>query len=395
MTSEFSFPCWIIGLMSGTSADGVDAALLYTDGQTIATPGASLFVPYDQNVREEILAAIQSPEADHSVIAATLTEVHRQAVEQLIATGGVDRAAIKLLGFHGQTILHRPADKLTLQIGDAVDLARRTGIPVMHDFRSADVAAGGQGAPLVPLYHAARTALLEKPVMVVNIGGVANVTWIGDAVPASTAMTDLPYSMLAFDCGPGNALIDDWVHRHTGARCDEGGQFAARGTVDQAALEHFLADPYFAQPAPKSLDRQHFHTLGMALVEHASLEDGAATLSAMTAAAIAEAVRAVPHPPTRLLICGGGRHNPILMRMLQAYQLPVQAVEEVGLNGDMMEAEAFAYLAARAVLGLPLSLPTTTGVAEPLSGGRLCQPEEHHHHDDEDNDHTTPRSCCR
>jgi len=404
MTSEITFPCWVIGLMSGTSADGVDAALLYTDGKTVAKAGASLFVPYGNTLRTAILAAMRGHGHIDSV-AHDLTEIHRQAVEQLIATGGVPKEEIKLLGFHGQTILHRPTDKLTVQIGDAAYLATQTGIPVVHDFRNADVQAGGQGAPLVPLYHAALAGDLEKPLMVVNIGGVSNVTYLdGDTI-------------IAFDCGPGNALIDDWVRKHTDARCDEGGSLAASGTVDTEAVEKFLSDPFFALPAPKSLDRNHFNLVipakaGISLADGASgegdsclrrndkewsLEDGAATLTAMTAAAIAEAVRIMPKMPKHVLICGGGRHNPTLMAMLKQYQLPAQPVEVVGWNGDMLEAEAFAYLAARSVQGLPLSLPATTGVAEPMTGGALCEPHSHHHHhdDDDDGDNTSPRSCCR
>lgn len=357
MTSPIPFPCWVIGLMSGTSADGVDAALLYTDGRKIARPGASLFVPYGAKLRTAILAAMRGQGHIDSV-AQQLTEIHRQAVEQLIATGGVARDEIKLLGFHGQTILHRPADGLTIQIGDAALLAERTGIPVVHDFRNADVQAGGQGAPLVPLYHAALAEGLEQPLLVANIGGVANVTYLNGA------------EILAFDCGPGNALIDDWVRQHTEQRCDEGGALAAQGTVDAVAVEQFLADPFFQLPAPKSLDRNHFHIKG-----GWSLEDGAATLTAMTAAAIAEAVRLCPTRPKHVLVCGGGRHNPTLMAMLAHYQLPAAPVETVGWNGDMLEAEAFAYLAARSVQGLPLSLPTTTGVLEPMTGGALFIPQ--------------------
>ena len=382
MTSTIAFPAWVIGLMSGTSADGVDAALLYTDGQAVAKAGASVFVPYEHQLRVDILNTMYGVGDEHAT-AQALTEVHRQAVELLIAQGEVAREEIKLIGFHGQTVAHNPKEGITVQIGDAALLAARTGIPVVADFRITDVKAGGQGAPLVPLYHAALAHGLEKPVMVVNIGGVANVTWIGkdttrsDSEPLAAGVSPQGeggaspsgIKILAFDCGPGNALIDDWVFKHTRARCDEGGQLAAKGTVDRAAVERFLADPFFKLPAPKSLDRNHFKIAG-----EWSLEDGAATLTAMTAAAIMEAVRIVPERPTRLLVCGGGRHNPTMMAMLKQYQLPVAAVEEVGWNGDMLEAEAFAYLAARSVLSLPLSLPTTTGVPQPQTGGVLFTP---------------------
>jgi anhydro-N-acetylmuramic acid kinase len=383
MTSAITFPAWVIGLMSGTSGDGVDAALLYTDGKTITQSGASVFVPYDHQLRVDLLNVMYGVGDEHAV-AQSITEIHRQAVEALIGQGNVPRDEIKLIGFHGQTIRHAPKEGITVQIGDAAQVAARVGIPVVFDFRIADVKAGGQGAPLVPLYHAALAEKLEKPLLVVNIGGVANVTYID----ADT--------ILAFDCGPGNALIDDWVFKHTKERCDEGGQLATKGTVDRVALERFLADPFFQQPAPKSLDRNHFLTFANG---DWSLEDGTATLTAMTAAAIAEAVRAVPQIPKQLLICGGGRHNPTLMGMLKQYQLPVHPVEEVGWNGDMLEAEAFAYLAARSVQGLPLSLPTTTGVQQPQTGGVLylsapVEHSHHHHHDDEDDDCTSPRPCC-
>lgn len=381
MTSTIQFPCWVIGLMSGTSADGVDAALLYTDGKTITKPGASLFVPYDEPMRQSIFAAMRG-EGDINATAYALTEIHAEAVRRLIGASGVED--VKLIGFHGQTTKHDPSQKLTVQIGDAPWLAEKTGIPVIYDFRRADIEAGGQGAPLVPLFHAARAANLEGPLMVVNIGGVANVTYLdGDDI-------------LAFDCGPGNAPIDDWVRRHTDMRCDEGGKLGAEGKVDEIALAKFLADPFFEKPAPKSLDRYHFHKLLHSLEAEGkwSIEDGAATLAAMTAAAIAEAVRLVPKQPKQLLICGGGRHNPTLMGMLRSYQLPAVPVEQVGWNGDMLEAEAFAYLAARSIQQLPLSLPGTTGVPKPTSGGKLA-PVSHHHHDDEDEDNTSPRSCCR
>ncbi|MFN7612468.1 MAG: anhydro-N-acetylmuramic acid kinase [Alphaproteobacteria bacterium] len=407
MTSAITFPAWVIGLMSGTSMDGVDAALLYTDGEHIAHPGASLTLPYDEELRRSTLALMKG-EGDKAAIAHALTLRHYEAVEALIQQSGVPRAEIKLIGFHGQTIRHAPHEGITEQIGDAAWLAAKTGIPVVADFRSNDVRHGGQGAPLVPLYHAVHAETLPKPVMVVNIGGVANVTWIGAG----------QRHILAFDCGPGNALIDDWMRRHTGAAHDEGGAAAARGRVDNARVADFLRDGFFARPAPKSLDRHHF---SLDLVAGLSLEDGAATLTAMTAAAIAASVKQVPAPPLQWLITGGGRHNATLMRMLEevvasggwqvaggkrkkfglagagftnpdpppqqggsrSEQLPhhlplvtchlpptnILPVESVGWNGDALEAEAFAYLAVRSVKGLPLTLASTTGVSRPVSGG--------------------------
>ena len=358
MTSTIQFPALVIGLMSGTSADGVDAAVLKTNGRSKAVAGETLFLGYSDGLRKQILALMQG-EGDEAAVAQALTEVHCEAVEQLLEKAYLTPADVALIGFHGQTIKHDPAKGITVQLGNADYMAKRLGIPVVADFRTADVQAGGQGAPLVPLYHAALAKDLPKPLMVVNIGGVANVTWIGP-----------DESILAFDCGPGNALIDDWVHRHTGERYDKNGEHAARGKVDARALYAFIENPFFKLPAPKSLDRNQFHEV-MASIEHLSPNDGTATLTAMTAVGIAQACKLAPIMPKELLICGGGRHNLSLMGMIKHYvsSAKVLPVESVGWNGDMLEAQAFAYLAARSYLKLPLSLPTTTGVKEPVTGG--------------------------
>jgi anhydro-N-acetylmuramic acid kinase len=272
--------------------------------------------------------------------------------------GGHAAGDIRVLGFHGHTIDHRPADGVTRQIGDGALLAAETGIDVVADFRAADVAAGGEGAPFAPLYHAALCRDLAKPVCVLNVGGVANLTWIGaDGVP------------LAFDTGPGNALLDDWVRRHTGAAMDTDGALAASGTAVPAAVAAYLDDPYFARTPPKSLDRLDFDLDPVAALSPA---DGAATLVAVTCAAVARAIDHLPAPPERWLVTGGGRHNPVIMAILAAMMAaPVEPVERVGWNGDALEAQAFAFLATRSLAGLPLSLPTTTGVAAPITGGRL------------------------
>jgi anhydro-N-acetylmuramic acid kinase len=272
---------------------------------------------------------------------------------------------VDVVGFHGHTILHRPAERRTWQIGDGALLARRLGLDVLADFRHADVVAGGQGAPLAPLYHAALAAALPKPLAVLNIGGVANVTWIAG-----------PSEILAFDTGPGNALIDDWVYRHTGAAADLDGALACAGAVSAAHVENFLANSYFDRPPPKSLDRDDFRgTLPTGL----SLEDGAATLSEMTAAAIAVATRHFPAPAKQWLVTGGGRHNPALIEALRRrLDVTVRPVEAVSWQGDALEAQAFAYLAVRSVLGLPLSLPSTTGVPEPCCGGHLFKAPHPH-----------------
>ena len=391
MTSAITFPCLVIGLMSGTSADGVDAALLMTDGRTVAQAGASCFVPYGDDLRRAILGLMQG-EGDERAIARELTQVHIAAVRALLP-----RAAgpVALVGFHGQTIRHDPKNGVTLQIGEPQFMADVLGVPVVADFRSRDVAEGGQGAPLVPLYHAARAHDLPKPLMVVNIGGVANVTFIQSSASYSgDCGLETVDSLLAFDCGPGNALLDDWVHRHTGARYDADGALAASGVVDEAAVTRFLAHGFFAKPAPKSLDRNEFHDVLPSLA-HLSAADGAATLTAMTAAAIAQACTLAPVMPRQLLITGGGRRNPTLMRMIGERVASLQSsvsskdaslttgdwrlatvlpVESVGWDGDMLEAQAFAYLAARSVQGLALSLPSTTGVSQPVTGGVFYRP---------------------
>lgn len=353
----------VIGLMSGTSLDGVDAALLETDGQDVVRPGPGLTIPYDGETRTLLRAALedaanvaQGGPIPQSIREAErlLTEKHAKAVKALVAKVG----PVSLVGFHGQTILHRPERRWTWQIGDGALLARLTGIDVVNDFRSADVKAGGQGAPLVPLYHAAlaRNSALARPLAIVNIGGVGNVTYIdGDYV-------------LAFDTGPGNAPIDDWMQRHAGVAVDRNGDFAATGKVNDVALAKMLDNPFFARTPPKSLDRMDF---GMAAVEGLSPADGAATLTAFTAASIARAREYFPQAPETWVICGGGRHNSTLMAMLQA-RINAQVLKAEGArwDGDALEAEAFAYLAMRSRLGLPLSLPTTTGVQQPMTGGK-------------------------
>ena len=347
-----------IGLMSGTSLDGIDAALIRTDGCDRAEAGAFVTIPYEPAFRERLRACLGGRGVIHEV-ERELTELHAAAVARLLEAAGVEATAVDLLGFHGHTVLHAPDERRTWQIGDGALLARLTGLPVVFDFRTADVAAGGQGAPLVPLYHRALASGLERPLAVLNVGGVANVTYLGaDGL------------VLAFDTGPGNALVDDWMLRHTGQAFDAGGVLAAAGVVDDGALATLLAHPYFARPAPKSLDRDAFDPAPVAVLSPA---DGAATLTAFTAEAVARALPVLPQPPARWLVTGGGRHNTTLMAMLvRALNVPVEPVETVGWNGDGLEAEAFGYLAVRSRLSLPLSLPTTTGVPTPMAGGRFA-----------------------
>ncbi len=345
-----------IGLMSGTSLDGIDVAMIETDGQVHVATGPALTLPYDESLRAGIRGVLGG-KGDVAAADWSLTMALGDAVARLCRDHHID--GVDVIGCHGHTILHRPQSGYTWQIGNGKLLAELTHTDVVCDFRSADVAAGGEGAPLAPLYHAALAADLPKPLAVLNIGGVANVTWIGDA----------PDELLAFDTGPGNALIDDWLLRHTGKPLDADGALARQGNVDEAAVAAFLAHPYFFRTPPKSLDRDDFAAV---VPNNLSAADGAATLTAMTVAAVRSATDHFPAPANRWLVTGGGRHNQALMaglkRMLGADVAPVEAA---GWNGDALEAQAFAYLAVRSLAGLPLSLPATTGVAHPMTGGRL------------------------
>lgn len=362
MTSAIPFPALVIGLMSGTSCDGVDAAILRTDGREVVESGPSHFTAYSDKLRGQILGLMRG-EGNETQVAGALTDVHIDAVNELLKEVNIKREDIALIGFHGQTIKHAPEKGITLQIGEPQRMAAELKIPVVADFRTADVKAGGHGAPLVPLYHAALAKDLPKPLMVVNIGGVSNVTWLGEEG-----------EIIAFDSGPGSGLIDDWMLKHTGKRFDTDGATAAAGVSDAMLVSAFLNDEYFLRDAPKSLDRNHFMEFvnGLMTSKPMSVEDGAATLTSMTAMAIAHSFEAVPVAPKQVLITGGGRHNVTMMEMLKAcVAAPVLPVEQVGWNGDMLEAEAFAYLAARSVQGLPLSIPTTTGVKVPMTGGQF------------------------
>jgi len=382
-----------IGLMSGTSVDGVDAALIETDGMSVVRTLESLSMPYDERVREKIRKCFglcdrmhpDSAEAERHV-----THRHANAVVELMAKAGLEADAIDVIGFHGQTLLHVPEKKITWQIGDGGALARQLGIDVVNDFRSADVKAGGQGAPFLPLYHGARVraeGLLEKAggsIAILNIGGVANVTWIGPSschphaggdlgergqeVPVSTGTADFS-EILAFDTGPGNALMDDYIYSKTGQAFDENGAFAATGQVDQAIVDRWMALPYFAMPLPKSLDRNSWD---VSAVDYLSAQDALATLAQFTASSVAVAERLLPEKPKLWMVTGGGRHNAYLMaRFSEALDGDVRNIDDFGWDGDAVEAEGFAYLAVRSMLGLPLSLPSTTGVPKPQTGGVL------------------------
>lgn len=353
-----------IGLMSGTSLDGIDAALIKTDGYDIIDPIGFITTPYSKELQEKLRACLGKTEDSDGFIAAAaheMTQAHAQSVTELLAKYGLSADEIDLIGFHGQTIHHDPDNRFTWQIGDGALLAEATDIDTVNDLRMADVAAGGQGAPLLPVYHAARlrSAATALPVAVLNIGGVSNVTWI-----------DADNNLLAYDTGPGNALLNDWIKTHTGAEYDQDGKTAKSGTADNALIEKWLTAPYFDKLPPKSLDRDEWHIEGL---ETLSLEDGAATLTAFTVRAIAKSFTQCPQMPKACYVTGGGRHNSFMMESLQK-ALPntqIGSVDELGWSGDAVEAEGFAYMAVRSVLGEAISFPRTTGCPVPMTGGTL------------------------
>jgi anhydro-N-acetylmuramic acid kinase len=384
-----------IGLMSGTSMDGIDVALIETDGEAHLHRGPATTVGYPQEFRGALAQAVAEAQllSDRGArpgclreVERRLTEQHADVVVQFLAKRDLHATEIDVIGFHGQTVLHKAVrvtgpiveqpkavldtpsagpvtltHAFTVQLGDGPLLARRTGIDVVYDLRAADAAAGGEGAPLAPVYHRALAAKLpERPVAILNIGGVANITWIGRCG-----------ELIAFDTGPGNALIDDWVQRHHGSPHDEGGALASRGRVNDDRVRQYLRHAYFGAPPPKSLDRNAF---SLAPVDPLAAEDGAATLTAFTAASIATARAHFPEQPQLWVISGGGRRNRTLMAMIaERVENAVIPAEAVGMDGDALEAEAWAYLAVRSRKGLPITFPGTTGVPKPLTGGVLAK----------------------
>ncbi len=369
-------PITALGLMSGTSMDGIDLALVTTDGEQQVSRGASDFVPYDAAFRRALNDALETAKAitqreqrpgELAQLQRAVTRRHADAVRTFVSRSGVTPS---LIGFHGQTVLHRPAQALTVQLGDGMLLARETGIPVVWDMRAADMTKGGQGAPLVPAYHAALAASLPMrwrrfPVCFVNIGGISNVTYVGEEG-----------APIAFDSGPGNALIDQWVQAHGGVPYDADGAIASEGSVVASTVQTYLANPFFARQGPKSLDRLDFDLTAAAGL---CLADGARTLAAVSAEAIFAAADRLPADPHLWIVCGGGRRNPHIMADLRALGARrgayVILAEDADLNGDSMEAEAWAYLAVRSRRGLPLTWPTTTGCREPATGGIFSLPE--------------------
>jgi anhydro-N-acetylmuramic acid kinase len=362
-----------IGLMSGTSLDGVDVALIETDGRRVKSFGPSGYRPYTDHERglllQALTEAVHLPQRDArpgilGEAERAVTVAHAEAVAAFTAQHRLTREDIDIVGFHGQTVLHRPEKKLTVQIGDGPALAKAIHIPVMHDFRAADVEAGGQGAPFVPVYHRALAQSLERegPIAVLNIGGVSNITYIDGAD-----------TLIACDTGPGNALLDDYMFRVMSQRFDCEGRFAAQGVADEAWIARALELPFFGKPPPKSLDRNDFAALKLGEMKPA---DGAATLTAFTAAAIAKIVPVLPKPPGSWIVAGGGARNLTMLRMLRERLKPatVEAADTLGWASDAIEAQAFGFLAARGLKGLPLSYPATTGVPMPMTGGVIARP---------------------
>jgi len=358
-----------IGLMSGTSMDGIDVALIETDGEAVHSFGPACAFPYSAAerhlLREAMVAGrgLTARDTRGGVLAlaeSMITSKHADCVQAFAEMNGIKLSSVDVIGFHGQTVLHRPEQQLTVQLGDGWGLSAALGVPAVYDFRAADMDNGGQGAPLVPVYHRALAlrAGLPLPAAFVNIGGIANVTFVPEG-PAG--------GLVAFDAGPGNCLIDDWALRYTGEPMDRDAKLAMAGRVDRQTLAALISHPYFKEPAPKSLDRASF-TLDA--VGNLSPEDGAATLTAFTVAGIAAAAHQLPAHPRIWIVTGGGARNPHMFEGLRRV-LGVNTVtaDEAGFSTDFMEAQAFAYLAARRMKELPSTFAGTTGVSEPVICG--------------------------
>ncbi len=347
--------------------DGIDIAMLETDGDYVITHHATGSGSYSDNLRQQLGTLISNTEyaanGDVADITAAVTDSHCDSVEAFLNHHAIDRKSVNVIGFHGQTIFHAPERGITRQLFDGGRASARLGIDTVCQFRLADVAAGGQGAPLTPLYHQAlvHAARLELPVMILNLGGVANVTYIDHD------------TIMAFDTGPASALLDDFVRERIGLPFDKDGQLAQSGHIHHTVVDDFLSSDYFKRSPPKSLDRNAFHAW-MNFVSPLSNADGAATLASFTIESILASIQHLPRPPKKWLVGGGGRHNVFLMnRLKRRLGVAVQPVESVGWNGDMLEAECFAWLAVRSLKGLPLSVPSTTGVPYPMTGGEISR----------------------
>ncbi len=372
---------WVIGQMSGTSVDGVDVALLQTDGGEVLHPGCGKIFPYRDAERAAILDGtlyarncptneLVDPKRWPELIRMAddaATQAHLRALGDLLRSAEVAPA---LIGYHGQTLLHRPADRFTLQVGCPRRLVAEFGVPVAFGLRHADLAAGGEGAPLAPFFHhaVARASGLSAPTAFLNLGGIGNVTTVDPRI----AEPDMPGAVLAFDTGPGCGLIDEWTHAHGAGKFDRDGVLAAGGSQSPTALDSLLQHPFLAVPPPKSLDRGAF---SLDAVRGLAVADGAATLVAFTAQSVALAVEWLHPKPALWLVCGGGRRNPALLAAVRrALQSPVEAIESIGWDGDLLEAYAFAYLGKRALDGRSLSAPATTGCLRPAVGGSIARP---------------------
>lgn len=363
--------------MSGTSLDGVDAAFLETDGQSIVRFGPNLCLEYSdadrrllQQVTQDALKWKFRGSRPRSFAAAVdvIHAVHLKAVRQLCRANPDWAKKLSIIGFHGQTVVHHPPKGgkkgQTLQLGDGHALASALGVPVYYDFRTADMAAGGQGAPLAPIYHQALASYsnLSLPVAVLNLGGVGNVTVLSAGG-----------ELIASDAGPGNGPLDSWIAHKGLGNFDPYGRYALAGTPKFELVDHWLKKGFFQSPVPRSADRFDFDVLND--MKRLSAEDGAATLAAFTALSVLQTVNAMGQTPEVLIVCGGGRHNKAMMWMLREHlAVNVKTAEDVGWNSDAIEAQAFAYMAVRSKLNLPISFPNTTGIIKPLSGGVLAMP---------------------
>lgn len=366
---------WYIGLMTGTVLDGnIDVALLRTDGKIIEEFGYYNLMPYDEELKELLIKTLneaqiwnfKGPEPEiFSKTETMLTNSQTVAVQKCIKLSGIDKNEIGAVGFHGQTVLHRAPSKSlkgeTRQLGDGQAMANKLGIPVVHDFRSRDMREGGQGAPLCPIYHA---ALLKKigatsNTAILNLGGIGNLSFSSQEC-----------GLIAFDTGPANAPLNDWIKQFNIGEMDLNGAIAAKGKVNESKLAEVLTDPYFEMSFPKSLDRFDF---SHRIAEGMAIEDGAATLTALAAAAVAKGVDLLPVRPTQLIVSGGGRKNSTMMREIAIRaNIKVETADKYNWRGDAIEAECFAFLAARTLANLPISFPKTTGVAEPMIGGVIA-----------------------
>ena len=348
----------ILGCMSGTSLDGIDLAVLTTNGDQQIDSGKNFYMPYTEEERDLISRAFMKRERDDTVIKAesVVTDAHIKAIKKFIEREQIN---FDLIGFHGQTITHDPVKHFTWQIGDAAALHQAFQKPVVYNFRADDVKVGGQGAPLLPIYHRAllQKACVTLPACILNIGGVSNITYISDD------------TLIAFDCGAGNALLDTVMKTYFQKPYDDNGAHAKTGIINRSCLDTLFADEFFQKPAPKSLDRNPWN---LSCLTSLAPEDQLATLLQFTVQAIHKAIALLPHTPTEIFVAGGGRHNNYMMECLKnTLNIEIKSIDTLGFNGDFIEAEGFAYMAARRLYNLPITFPQTTGAPRPMTGGTI------------------------